>query len=279
MKRVVISTALAVLIVPAIASAQSEKAGAGEDVSEERQMTLPAGRIFVQAFAEINLSEDAVAKPFSIAPDIWYGVSDVLTVGLVHSGRGATGLYGGAGDGLCLAGEENGCAKIYDNIGLDGRYHFYREGSITAAADGGLYAGSFDPLLLALKVGAVGRWQSSSLAVELAPSIFAGLTNREPDSGEGVVVSTTNKEIFYLPVTAIFALSPQLGLAGQVGATVPFEQTGDTYTIQLSAGAQYMVTDQIFADAAFSLPAIAGGNSDATGAKFRTITLGVGYAR
>ena len=281
MKKVLISAALAVLIGPATraASAQSEKAGdaaAGADVTEERQMTLPAGRMLIQAFAEVNLSTDLVAKPFSIAPDVWYGVSDILTIGLVHSARGRTGFYGNAGDGLCLAGTDNGCGKVYNNIGLDGRYHFYREGGMTAAADGGLYVNSFDPVQLALKFGALGRWQSDKLAVELAPSIFAGLTSRNGDSS--VAVSTTNKEIFFLPVTAIFAVSPQLGLAGQVGAVVPFENTGDTYSIALSVGAQYMVNEQIFADAAFSFPDIAGGGDNA-GADIRSITLGVGYAR
>ncbi|HWM88493.1 MAG TPA: hypothetical protein VNO33_21705, partial [Kofleriaceae bacterium] len=129
----------------------------------------------------------------------------------------------------------------------------------------------------ALKVGATGRWQSSSLAVELAPSIFAGLTEREPDVEGGVAVGTNNQEVLYLPVTAIYALSAQLGLAGQLATTVPFNETGDTWLLGLSVGAQYMVNEQIMADLAFTLPALAGG-PDGTGADLRVITLGVGYA-
>jgi hypothetical protein len=258
-------------------SAQTDKdAGVATDVTEERQMTLPEGRFFVQVFTEINLSQDLALKPLSIAPDLWYGVSDVLTVGLVHSGRGATGIFGGVGNGLCLTGSSNGCADVYHNIGIDARYHFYRSGGITAAADGGLFARSFDPFQLALKVGATGRWQSGELAVELAPSIFAGLTER--DAGDSVEVSTgNNKETFLLPVTAIYALMPKLGLAGQVALQVPFEETGDTWQLGVSLGAQYMVNEQLFADLAFSLPLLAGGQ-DGTGADARVLTLGVGYA-
>jgi hypothetical protein len=274
-----IPVVLGVLVGPGLGtvSAQTDKdAGAGVEVTEERQMTLPEGRALVQVFAEINLSDEQALKPLSIAPDLWYGVSDVLTVGLVHSGRGATGLFGGVGNGLCLTGSSNGCPDVYHNIGLDARYHFYRSGGITAAADGGLFARSFDPFQLALKVGATGRWQSGVLAVELAPSIFAGLTER--DGGDSVEVSTGgNKETFILPVTAIYELMPKLGLAGQLGLTVPFEETGDTWLLGLSIGAQYMVNDQISADLAFSLPALAGG-PDGTGADARVLTLGVGYA-
>jgi hypothetical protein len=73
-------------------------------------MMLPKGAIAIHAVVEVNMSADLVAKPFSIAPDVWYGVSPKLQVGLVHSRMGQTGFLGGAGllgagAGLCLAGE------------------------------------------------------------------------------------------------------------------------------------------------------------------------------
>jgi hypothetical protein len=278
-RRVTIPMALAVLVGTGTGtvSAQSEgDEGVAAEVTEEQQMTLPAGRAFVQVFAEINLSTDQALKPLSIAPDLWYGVNDQLTVGLVHSNRGSTGFFGGTGAGLCLTGSDNGCGKVYNNLGIDARYHFYRSGGITMAADGGLFARSFDPFALALKVGATGRWQSGQLAVDLAPSIFAGLTERDPE-GEVDVEVSSNKEIFLLPVTAIYAITPQLGAAVQAGVTVPFESTGDLWTFGMSIGAQYLVNEQISADLAFSLPLLAGG-PDGAGADFRAITLGVGYA-
>jgi hypothetical protein len=274
-KRVVIYTALAALVGLTAGTANAQSS----EVTEERQMTLPEGRAFVQAFFEMSMSTDAVFKPFSIAPDLWYGVNDALTVGLVHSGRAATGFLGGAGEGLCLAGTENNCAKVYNSVGVDARYHFYREGNLTAAADGGLYLASFDPLQAQLKVGAIGRWQGGALSLEVAPSLFAGLTEREPEAEDGVAVAAgTNKEIFFLPVTVMYALSPKFGLAGQVGVVLPFNETGDTYTIPVSVGGQFMVTDKIAADAAFSLPFLAGGELVETGADARAITVGVSYA-
>ena len=152
-------------------------------------------------------------------------MSDELTVGLVHSTRGATGFFGGVGDGLCLTGEENGCGKIYNNLGIDARYHFYRSGGITMAADGGLFARSFDPFALALKVGVTGRWQSGQLAVDLAPSIFAGLTERDPEGAVDVEV-TSNKEVFLLPVTAI--TPSRRSWRGYRRPAGPVRETGDT---------------------------------------------------
>jgi hypothetical protein len=273
-----IPMALAVWFAAGTVSAQPIDEGTGPDPAAEggeRKMTMPAERALVQVFGEISLSQDAALEPLSIAPDLWYGVSDELTVGLVHSGRGRTGFFGGAGNGLCLTGEEGGCGKIYNSVGVGGRYHFYREGAITAAADGGLYALAIDPFRLAIKVGATGRWESGMLAVEASPSLFGGLTGRTEDV-MGVEVAT-NKEAFLLPVTALYALTPQLGLAVQAGLQTPFEDLGDLWTFGMSIGAQYMVNQQIFADLAFSLPALVGG-PDNTGADLRTLTLGVGYA-
>ena len=238
--------------------------------------------MFVQAFAEISLASDNAFEPVSIAPDLWYGVSDKLTLGLLHSGRASTGLYGGTGNGLCLSGDDEGqCPDVYRNIGIDARYHFYRSGGVTLSAEGGLFAGPFDPFTAALKLGVVGRWQSGALAIDFSPNLFAGLSEREPEMGADVAIGTNNKETLHLPVTALYGLSEKLGLALQVGALVPMQDTGELYQVGASIGGQYMVSNRIMLDLAFSLPMLAKGDAyemiDAL--DNRTITLGVGYAR
>lgn len=262
---------------PADAAASAETPSDGVTYGEPaEQFTLPQGRLYLNVFVEMNLSSDLVFKPFSIAPDLWYGVNDQISVGLVHSSRAATGLWGGVGSGLCLAGEDNGCAEVYDSVGIDGRYHFYRQGNVTASADGGLFISSFDPFTMALKLGAVGRWQSGKFSAEAGPNLFVGLTQRSPEEGT-VVVGTGNKETLYLPINAMFAVMPKLGLGAQLGAIVPFQETGDTWLLGLALGAQYQISAKLFADLAFAFPALAGG-PEGTGADFRTLTLGVGYA-
>jgi hypothetical protein len=245
------------------------------ELVEEQQMTLPAGRIFVQTTIEMSLSRDAALQPVSIAPDLWYGLTDIITIGLVHSGRAATGLLGGAGSGLCVTGSEGGCYRVYDNVGAVGRYHFYRQGDLTASAEGGVFAQSFDPFTLAIKAGALGRWQRGNLAAEVAPSVFVGLTQRDVQGG---VAIESNKETLILPATVMFTAMPKLGVAAQAGLVLPFAEAADAYSVAVSIGAQYLVTPKILVDGAISLPYLVGGDALATGIDVRTFTLGVGYA-
>src|SRR5262249_3369390 len=108
------------------------------------QVTLPKGRFVLDVFLEISLASDAVFKPFSISPDLWYGVTDEITVGLIHSAIGELGFIGGVGTSLCLTGSDNGCPKVYNNIGAQVRYKLM-EGEYAIALDGGLFFDSFSP--------------------------------------------------------------------------------------------------------------------------------------
>ena len=260
--------------------AAGSAAAQSEAVTTEQQMTLPGARFFAQVFFEASLSKDNAFKPFSLAPDLWYGINDQITVGLVHSGRGSTGLYGGAGNGLCLAGEDNNCPDVYGNVGLDGRYHFYRSGGVTLSGEGGLFAGPFDPFTAALKLGVVGRWQAGAIAIDAGPNLFAGLSEREPEGDADVAIGTNNKETLNIPITALYLLSNQIGLALQLGAVVPLQETGDLYTFGVSLGGQYMLSNKMMIDASFSLPMLVKGEAYEGIDAFdvRTLTVGFGYA-
>src|SRR5437870_5684896 len=64
--------------------------------------------------AEIELSSDRVAKPFAIAPDVWFGAADGLTVGVTESRYAASGFRGSAGNSFCVSGTSGGCQKVYN---------------------------------------------------------------------------------------------------------------------------------------------------------------------
>ena len=235
--------------------------------------TMPAKRALVHVNLEINFSAAAAFKPFSIAPDIWYGVSDKFTVGLVHSFVGETGIMGGFGSGICLSGNANGCDGVYGNAGLDARYQI-KTGTFGVAFDGGLFANDLSPLVLAGKAGVVGRWRPSAkskLAVDIAPNLFFGLTEREG--------AQANKEVLTMPATLMYGVTPKVVAAFQVGLVLPFEQAGDNYFVPVSVGGNYMLNKRASVDAAFTFLHLAGGgNVGATGADSRTFTIGGGYA-
>lgn len=249
-------------------------AAAGGEGGE--QLTLQKGRLVVNAYLAIGLSNGAAFKPISLSPDVWYGVTDDITAGLVHSGVGTTGFIGDAGQSLCLTGSDN-CGDLYKNVGVEGRYKL-KMGGIALAVDGGLYSGHVTDLkLLVVKAGAVGRWHSGPLAVEAAPNLAIAVTDRSSTTTVGgVSVTTGNADTLNLPATALYTLNAMITLAAQTGFVLPLENTGDAYAIPLSVGAFYKVNDQLNVTAAFSLPRLIAASSG--GIDARSLTLGGSYA-
>jgi hypothetical protein len=244
-------------------------ASAGGEGGE--QLTLQKGRLVVNAYLGIGLSNGATFKPISLSPDLWYGVTDDITAGVVHSTAGTTGFIGGAGvfagvgQSLCLSGSSGLCPDVYSNVALDGRYRL-KMGSIALAVDGGLLLGNvLHSIALGVKLGAVGRWHQGPLAIEASPNVEIQLTNRG-----------TPADVLYLPATALYTLSPALTLAVQTGFFIPLESTGDLYAIPVSVGAFYRVSDELNVTAAFSLPRLIAGT--AGGIDGRSLTLGGTYA-
>lgn len=254
------------------ASMSTDTASAAQ---KEDGFTLPKGKVLLNVFLPIDLSTDAVGKPIDLSPDIWYGVTDDLTLGLVHSGEGETGFIGSSlGRSLCLTGTDNGCAHVYNNVGIDARYRLMKP----LALDAGLYINSIsDPFQLDLKIGIDGRWlfANGKLALEAQPSLLIGLTNRTPDTGTGVVTSANNEEFLYVPLTASYEVAPKLALALQLGLVLPFADAGDGWAIPISIAARYAATPQLGLGLAFTFPDAIGGNS--TG-DLRDLTLGGTYA-
>jgi hypothetical protein len=109
-------------------------ASAGGEGGE--QLTLQKGRLVVNAYLGIGLSDGAAFKPISISPDVWYGVTDDITAGVVHSAVGTTGFIGGVGESLCVSGSDS-CGDLYKNAGVEARYKL-KMGGIALAVDGGL---------------------------------------------------------------------------------------------------------------------------------------------
>ena len=231
------------------------------------QVTLPKGRLLIDAFIVMNLSKDLAFKPVSLSPDIWYGVSDKLTIGLVHSSQGDSGFIGEPGTALCLTGSSNGCPKFYNNLGLDVRYGL-KTGKLALAFDGAFDFRSLSPNQMAIKVGLVGVYrQSQKVAIEFSPELFFGLNDR--DAG--------NKDAFALPLALLYAVAPKIELGLQTGIVLPLESTGDTYEIPLSVGVHYRVSTPLAVQLAFSFPDLVGG-SPLAGGNLRSLTLGGSYA-
>jgi hypothetical protein len=247
--------------------AKPTEAGPAAGADGADQLTLPKGRLLLDASLIASLVSGLEFKPFSLSPDVWYGATDDITVGLVHSFAGVGGFIGVPGSSLCLSGSGGGCADIYPDVALLARYKI-KAGSLAVAADGGLFIRHFgDPFQLALKAGVDVRWHSGKLAVESSPNLIFGFTNR--DGGNG--------DFLDLPITAFYAITPAIAVALQSGFIVPFQDTGNAYAIPLSIGAHYHVNESLNVYLAFSLPALISGQA-LKGFDLRSLTLGGTYA-
>jgi hypothetical protein len=251
-------------------------APSGSPSDEADQVTLPGGRVLLDVTLAANLSQNASLKPVSVGPDLWYGATDDLTVGLVHSSRGATGFAGGVGDALCLTGKARGCGTMYPSAGIDVRYGLDK-GSFAFGLTGGLYARHIDPFQLAAKIGSVFRLRSANLVVEMSPNLFVGLTNRSPPQMDAVVV-TANEETMHVPITLLYSLASSFAISGQSGAVIPFGQTGDTYTVPLSFGAHVSPVGALQLSLLFTMPMVLGGSAVDAGARQRSLSMGGSYA-
>jgi hypothetical protein len=248
-------------------------AAAEEAADKPREtMTMPKGKLIVNGFIEINLSQKAAFKPVSLTPDIWYGVDDKLTLGLVHSSIGATGFVGGVADSLCVTGKARGCAKFYRNVGAKVRYRLKAPWTI----DAGLLIPSISqPFLIDLDAGASGRWRFKKIVVEFQPNLVIALNQRS--AGSDLVQGRSQR--LNLPGTVGYTVSPKVELNAQLGLSVPTSKAGTFYTVPFAVGGRYMYKPNLSFGLMFALPALLSGSGLSGGTSTRTLILGVTYAR
>jgi hypothetical protein len=263
-----------------VSSARADEVGASvstASASDTDGFVLPKGKLLLDVQLEMSLSSGAAFKPVSLAPDLWYGVTDDLSLGLVHSSLGETGFIGApvsiGGDSLCLTGSSNGCPNFYNKVGIDGRYRLKKP----LALDVGLYINSIsDPFFLDVKIGLDGRWNWDKVSLELQPSLFFGLTNRTaPAVMPPAMAVPGNIDVLFIPATLAYRIAPKADIALQAGLALPFENTSDSWTIPLAIAARYAVTPKFGLGLAFAFPELIGGTSTA---KIRSLTLGGTYA-
>jgi hypothetical protein len=237
-----------------------------------RPITLAKGMLEIHADVFINLSTDRVGEPIGLAPDVYYGISDRLSVGLLHN------------IGICVTGEDSGCAEVYNDFALDALFSFKRDARLDVAVHAGLDALTIDPFALALRAGVLLKFMSGKIAFYADPFIRVGLTEREGDAVPSAV-AMANEEAIAIPLTVAFQATPQLavfattGLSGLTLGTMPgaapLSDIGDFFAIPLGIGALYAISNRLDAGAFFNLPVLAGGDAfeGFAGTDLRTLTI------
>jgi hypothetical protein len=191
----------------------------------------------------INLSSDLVGKPIAIAPDIYYGVSEKLSIGLTHV------------TGFCLGGTDKGCIKAYNDLGIDAIYGLMRAGNLQVAAHGGVIIPAFSPDLVAgLDGGLTLRLGAGKIAFVLSPTVYVGAIGRDK------LAAGPNgpKETLDMPVAIQFQANNQTMAFLSTGLGGPLSGFGDSYRVPIGLGLNFAVNNRADVGAEFSFPNLAG---------------------
>lgn len=196
-----------------------------------RPLTLAASMVEIRGETlGVNLSDGASGDPVFLAPDLYFGVSDKLTVGVTHD------------VGFCISGDA--CDPAYNDLGLELLFAIMQAGNLQAAVHGGLLLPSLDPLVGGLEVGLAGKIVGGSLALTFDPSLYIGMAGRDEiafRSFDGIF----GKETFRLPVALQYQLNFQTMVFLSTGVNGPLDGFGDFYRVPVGIGALFAVNNRI----------------------------------
>ena len=228
---------------------------------------LAPGRFDIRVPVAINMSSGAVAEPIKVPIDLYYGVNDNLTLGLSHSeGVVQPAMPYGLlfGSGICIGGQEKGCFKAYDNIGVDALFGLMR-GVLQLALHGGLEMRSIDQSYWAARIGVLFQAPlATNIALVTDPRLSLGLNKRD----------LANLDILTLPLGVQFWLTPTTRLAARTVLSGVLDEFSDTYIGALGVFAGFGLTDMVEGFVSFDFADLYGKNSTADS---RVLTVGVNF--
>lgn len=226
-------------------------------------VTLRQAGVSVDGDVVIGLSSGSTGEPIQITPNLYYGISDQLTIGIAHNPFAE--IFQTFGGGLCLSGEPT-CSNVYNNVSADVLFSFSRSSTMDIAFHGGLDVTQIsDPTLLSLRVGVKGKMLAGPLVLVFDPALNVGVTDRD----------AFNSEFLSVPIRVGFMATPQLNLGLSTGLfgllTPPIGGFGDVYFIPVGVGGTFALSNQLALRAQFTFDNLAGNGG---GADFRTLSVG-----
>jgi len=236
MRRFAISVAVISSVLLASAATAHADVEAGSDhvppvsgqamgkVAVRRGVQGPGGLFTARVLLLVNASKDNFGKPVSLAPDLFYSVSDTVQIGLLHTGP--MGWQSRPGSGLCLTGTSDGCPKVYNNVGFDFMY-----GLLFGDFHLSLHSSLFllfvpEPTGVMWTIGLTGKFHfTNAVALFFDPQVGVMLSHRD-----------LYKEQLFIPVELQFQVGAAASLKVLSGVSGQLSELGDTYQIPLGLG-------------------------------------------
>lgn len=197
-------------------------------------MVLRDDQIHAVLTTEIELAPRQFAKPWSLAPDVWFGVTPRLTLGLIHSNASVSRI--GRGASFCFEHTLNGCQRTYRNAGLDVRYALSDDSTVATAAHVRLLLRDVDPAWKpALTLGVLARFSHGRIALTSDPYVRVGLANT--DLG--------NRTALFVPVVFSLNLVERVALSVHTGYDSDLAVWYDGFHIPLALSTRGRITDTV----------------------------------
>jgi hypothetical protein len=195
-------------------------------VAVRRGVQGPEGLFTARINLLVNASKGRFGKPISLAPDLYYSITDTVQIGLLHTLP--MGWQTTPGAGLCLNSTENGCPKAYNNVGFDfmygllfGDFHLSAHSSLYL-----LFAPDPFPTGVMWTVGLAGKLHFTDVvALYFDPQIGIMLRRRD-----------VYEDKLFIPLELQIQASQPVSLKLLTGVTGDLSQLGDTYRVPLGIG-------------------------------------------
>jgi len=213
----------------AVAAIALSATTARADVTD-RRLVLDGNQVELAATLEVSIATDPFAEPTSLAPDLWWGATPQLTIGLTHSRASVDQIAAGAS--FCLRTADPGCDRTYRGSNLDVRYLVYEDGTVGIAPRARLLLRDVDPMKPALALGATARWRHGRYSIAADPFVQLGLYNR--DQG--------NRTQLWLPVYLELAFACHWLVAVHTGWNAEVAGITDAWHLPLGFAARVSAT-------------------------------------
>jgi hypothetical protein len=243
------------------AAATAPPAAAGE--TRAALVTLRRGGVEVEGDVVVTVTSNADGKPVYFTPNVYYGVTDDLTLGIAENT--AADIFPTIGGGFCFG--ANSCSARFNNLSFDGLFSFARSADADVAFHGGIDFVELSPdFVTAARVGVKAKLVGGPIDVLFDPSFDILLNQRDRPFA---------KEFLQIPVRLGFQLVSQLDLGVSAALLGPlqaeFGSFGALYTIPVGVSAVLAIGQQVALRAQFAFDNLAGKNHTTDS---RTLSVG-----
>lgn len=145
-------------------------------------IVLGRGEVYARLVTEVGLAPRKQARPLSFAPDVWLGLTDALTLGVIHSATSVDRID--SASSFCVRELAPHCTRPYRGSGIDLRLRWTAHVAWHVRA----LLRDIDPVKPAVTVGARLRWTRGRFVIESDPYLRVGLGHREAGNRDTLVV-------------------------------------------------------------------------------------------